>query len=321
MRRAVTAAKAAAGRVVAVGALAAAALAAAALAAAALTSCGTSGADAGAGAANAHGAGRTSGPDTGTSYYLALGDSLSQGIQPGPAGADEKTRRGYPDQLLAVLRQKTPGLRLVKLGCSGETTTTMMHGGICSYPQGSQLAAAVSFLRAHPGQVSLITIDIGANDPNSCLLGGQLTSIGSCLNAHVSATVANLAKILARLRAAGGSKVTIIGMSYYVPELAGWLYGQQGKEVAVLSERLASGFNRMLANVYQRFSARVANVFSAFHSADFTDRVSLPRLGTVPRNVATVCEWTWACAREPDEHPNDIGYGIIALAFLLADQR
>ena len=29
---------------------------------------------------------------------------------------------------------------------------------------GSQLAAAVRFLKAHPGQVPFITIDIGAND-------------------------------------------------------------------------------------------------------------------------------------------------------------
>ena len=101
-------------------------------------------------------------------YYLALGDSLSQGVQPDAAGASVETGQGYADQLYAALLPAHPGLRLVKLGCPGETSRTMIDGGICRYPGGSQLAAAVAFLRAHRGHVFLITIDIGANDPEDC---------------------------------------------------------------------------------------------------------------------------------------------------------
>src|SRR5579862_5239328 len=101
-------------------------------------------------------------------YYLALGDSLSQGVQPDAAGTSVETGQGYPDQLYAMLRPSQPTLRLVKLGCPGETTATMIHGGICRYPAGSQLAAAVAFLTAHRGHVRLVTIDIGANDPEDC---------------------------------------------------------------------------------------------------------------------------------------------------------
>ncbi|HME64963.1 MAG TPA: SGNH/GDSL hydrolase family protein, partial [Streptosporangiaceae bacterium] len=36
-------------------------------------------------------------------YYLALGDSLSQGVQPDAAGTSVETRQGYPDQLYAML--------------------------------------------------------------------------------------------------------------------------------------------------------------------------------------------------------------------------
>src|SRR6202043_784082 len=93
-------------------------------------------------------------------YYLALGDSLSQGVQPDAAGTSVETGQGYPDQLYAMLRPSQPTLRLVKLGCPGETTATMIHGGICRYPAGSQLAAAVAFLTAHRGHVRLVTIDI-----------------------------------------------------------------------------------------------------------------------------------------------------------------
>ncbi len=62
-------------------------------------------------------------------------------------------------------------------------------------------------------------------------------------------------------------------------------------------------------------------LFGAFHSGDFTDQVRVPGIGTVPRNVAAICLWTWECAaspRGPNEHARPIGYSVIALAFLLA---
>ena len=94
-------------------------------------------------------------------YYLALGDSLSQGVQPGAAGASV-TGQGYAGTSCAALLLAHPGLRLVKLGCPGETSRTMIDGGICRYPGGSQLAAAVAFLRAHRGHMFLITASISA---------------------------------------------------------------------------------------------------------------------------------------------------------------
>src|SRR5258708_22804810 len=89
------------------------------------------------------------------SYYLALGDSLSRGVQPDPAGASLATRQGYADQLYAALRRGHPGLRLVKLGCPGETTDTMIDGGLCSYPGRSQLAPAGTSPPPHPSPVPL----------------------------------------------------------------------------------------------------------------------------------------------------------------------
>src|ERR1700748_504089 len=105
------------------------------------------------------------------SYYLALGDSLARGVQPNAAGVSVMTSDGYPDQVYAALHPSRPGLRLVKLGCPGETTVSMINAGICRYPEGSQLAEAVDFLQAHRGRVLLVTLDIGANDPEAC--GGE----------------------------------------------------------------------------------------------------------------------------------------------------
>jgi lysophospholipase L1-like esterase len=261
--------------------------------------------------------------DAKTSYYLALGDSLSVGVQPNGFGKSVPTPQGYANQLYSALRVSDPGLRLAKLGCSGETTRTMIDGGICSYPAGSQLSQAVSFLRAHRDHVSLITIDIGANDPAACATRRSIGAVISCVTATFPQSVRNLTKIMNAIRAAAGSGVRIIGMNYYVPELSEWLDGPGGQQLARLSEGLVVSYNRLLTVVYQRFGARVANVFGAFHSGDFTDMVRVPGVGTAPRNVAAICLWTWECApapRGPNEHARPIGYAVIALAFLLADQ-
>jgi lysophospholipase L1-like esterase len=260
----------------------------------------------------------------GTRYYLSLGDSLAQGVQPDAAGASRPTGRGYPDQLYAALRRNAPSLQLVKLGCSGETSWTMIRGGTCRYPAGSQLAAARQFLRAHRGHVALVTIDIGANDPNSCYLHGRLSKLPSCMASRLRLTVSDLRTILSALRAAGGPAVQLVGMNYYVPELAQWRHGRTGQELAVLTERLVNGYNDLLRREYAAYGAGTADVFAAFRSAEFADRVRLAGVGRLPRSVATVCELTWECApapQGPNEHPDDLGYAIMATAFLLVVQQ
>jgi lysophospholipase L1-like esterase len=256
------------------------------------------------------------------SYYLALGDSLSQGVQPDSAGASVPTRQGYADQLYAALRRGDPGLRLVKLGCSGETTSTMIHGGVCAYPGGSQLAAAASFLRSRRGRVSLVTIDIGANDPGSCVTRSNFGAVPSCIVTSFPHTLGNLRTVMTALRAAGGGRVRIIGMSYYVPALAQWRHGLLGEALARVVEGVVVGYNRLLTGVYHEFGARVADVFGAFHSGDFSGRVTLRGIGSVPPNVAAICRWTWECAsapRGPNEHADAAGYGVIARTFRDAD--
>jgi lysophospholipase L1-like esterase len=269
------------------------------------------------GPATSGGPGRAGGP---ASYYLALGDSLSRGVQPDAAGVSVETDQGYPDQVYAALRPRYPALRLVKLGCPGETTSTMINGGICRYPGGSQLAAAVAFLRDHRGHVLLVTLDIGANDTEDC---GSWASprAASCLASDIPAAASHLSTIVTRLRAAAGPGVRIAGMSYYLPALAEWLDGTTGQAIAWLSERLAAGYNDLLARAYTTSGARVANVFGAFDTPNFGDPVTVPGLGRLPRNVALVCQWTWACAtppRGPNQHANQTGYGVIAGALLHA---
>jgi lysophospholipase L1-like esterase len=263
-----------------------------------------------------------SGAGVPASYYLALGDSLSQGVQPNAAGTAVETAQGYPDQVYKALTTAHPGLQLVHLGCPGETTVTMMNGGICRYQGGSQLAAAVAFLHAHRGHVLLITIDIGANDPEDCI-GPNVLTAAACLGTGLPAAVHNLATILAALGTAAGPSTPVTGLNYFLPALAEWRHGLTGEAEAWAIEEATASYDSQLDHVYAQAGAQVANVFSAFDTGDFTTQLTVPGDGTLPRNVALICEWTWECAappRGPNQHPNEAGYQVIARTILQASR-
>src|SRR3984957_13362819 len=91
-------------------------------------------------------------------YYVALGDSLSQGMQPNVSGMTVDTDDGYVDDIGAWATRRIPTLQVIKLGCGGDTTTSLLTGKgndaaakalHCNRQGGSQLAAAVSFLKSH----------------------------------------------------------------------------------------------------------------------------------------------------------------------------
>ena len=244
-------------------------------------------------------------------YYVSVGDSLAAGVQPIGDPADlYRTDEGYPEQLLEIARESSPKLALVKLGCPGETTTTLIGGGICSYPHGSQLDEAVAFLHAHRSFVAFITIDIGAND-FPC-------QAAECIPAGAAAIQANLPPILAALREAAGPGVPIIGMTIYNPFLAMWLLGPEGQAFAELSAtHLMGPVNALLTGLYLASGAGVADIETAFSSNDFTTLVDIG-FGPIPLNVARICMWTWVCAPAPfgpDNHANAAGYGVIARAY------
>jgi lysophospholipase L1-like esterase len=231
------------------------------------------------------------------SYYLSLGDSLAQGVQPNSAGTDVETNRGYPNQLFTALRLGNPFLHLVKLGCPGETTLTMIKGGICKYGKGSQLAQAAAFLKSHSGHVQLVTIDIGANDLNPCLVLTSEPKLIACLGKVIPKALKNLAVIMATLRAAD----------------------KAARALAKDSVTLAELFANDLRGVYKKFGAPVASALEAFKTGEYKEHAVLPAFGVVPKDVALICSYTWECAPAPvgpNEHANELGYGVIANAFL-----
>jgi len=246
-------------------------------------------------------------------YYLALGDSLSRGYMPGFGDTDQ----GYVDDAYAALHASDPSLELVKLGCSGETTTTMINGGKCldRYPVGtSQLDAAAAFLRDHPGAVKYMTLDIGANDVDGCASGGSIDA--ACVTQGLVTIAQNLTTILSRLHdAAGGQQPRRVGMTYYDPFLASWLTGVQGQLIAIASVPLLETLNTTEAALYLLYGWRVADVGAAFHSADFLTHRTVDGYGSLPTNVAYICQYTYMCSLQ-NIHANVAGYQLIADVFV-----
>jgi lysophospholipase L1-like esterase len=236
-------------------------------------------------------------------WYLVLGDSLAAGNQP---SGDQKDR-GYAGPVLEGLRTTQPGTQLKNLGCSGETTTSMLKGGRCPYPETSQVAAAVAFLKANAATTRLVTLDMGANNVLAC---AKPTAVDQACATRTTSTVAReLAGILGEIRAAA-PQVPIVLLTYYNPILAAWREGAQGKILAAQSQPLLAGLNAEITKAAQVADAKVADVAGAFAT---TDAGGSPQ----PNNVTRICDWTWMCS-QGDIHANDAGYAAMAEAVLAA---
>ena len=262
-------------------------------------------------------------------YYLALGDSLSQGMQPDLNGVTRDTNEGYANDLLAIERSHVRGLQLDQLGCGGETTTSMITGQgnnanarllHCDRAGGSQEAAAERFLRAHhhPGEVPLVTVDIGANDVDGC---GTVpaSQIVSCVTSGLATINKNLPKIFAGLKKAAPKGTTFAAMTLYDPFLADY-FAPAGSPDRVLeseSTALAKVLNGDLAAADSKANVLTADVEDAFDTYDGTDTVTWESQ-QIPLNVSRLCSWTWGCQTPPSGpniHANKNGYQVIANAF------
>jgi lysophospholipase L1-like esterase len=237
----------------------------------------------------------SSGGSSQTGWYLALGDSVAVGYQP---GLGDDPRGGYVGHVLQVLRTSAPKTQLRNLACDGETSITFVSGGKCSYEEGSQLAQALVFLRAHSSTTHLVTVTIGGNDLTPCLTNADPRT---CAQAALGTLAANLQQSLTSVHAAApGAKIVVT--NYYDPFLALWF---TNPELATLSTTLQAALNDTIASVTSGIGGATADVATAFKSTDTT------LVQGVPTNVATICQLTWMCTKN-DDHPNDAGYAVIA---------
>ena len=241
-------------------------------------------------------------------FYVSLGDSLAFGYQPNLVAAGDLNAAdyvGYAEDFAAL----RTGLTLVNYGCPGETTTTMISGG-CPWPgtlhasyngAPSQFAAAEAFLLAHPGAVSLISIDIGSNDllglldsckgaadPNACVLAGLPATLGT-MGAHYGLIVATLHALAPNAR--------IVLFNFYDP-LAFSVPG---------SDQLSAVASSVVDPLAALFSAPVADAFGAIN-----------HVAGSPSERAFICARTWECTAFQNIHPTDVGYQALAVALLHA---
>ena len=228
-------------------------------------------------------------------YYVSLGDSLSFGYQP-----DGNIVDGFTDDLFADLRPANV-TDLENFACGGESSSTMIAGG-CQFRFathvryfGPQLDAVVNFIKAHPGRVDPLTLEIGANDvlgdfdPTSCTAGPTSDADLSKLDTNLTQTI--LPRLVAALTTPSGSRTAdLVLLNYYNPYAA----------ECPSSPTFVHELNDHLAADAAQFRLPVVDVYSAF--------------GGDTGMAATICAWTWMCSAFHDIHPNSKGYTQIAKA-------
>jgi lysophospholipase L1-like esterase len=225
----------------------------------------------------------TAGPKA---YYLALGDSLAYGVQP-----KRDYSHGYADDFFVTL-QPLGTKQLVNMGCPGETSSTFINGG-CPYSNtvkvayaASQLTAAISFIRQHRGQVSPVTIDIGANDVFP-LMNRTVCWVSTNVDSALATFDTNFTTILRRLQKALRGKGDLATMNMYDP------YENQ----CANSLTVFQSFNQHVARDAARYGVPVADIFGAF--------------GGVTTPNPNICTYTWLCSSS-NIHPTTAGYSVMA---------
>ncbi len=230
-------------------------------------------------------------------YYLALGDSLAFGFQP-----NLNWDQGYAMQWWSEL-QRHGSKSFLDYGCSGETSAQFIHGGCPTarlrhnYFTGSQLHAAVDFIKGHRGQVGPVSLDEGADDVLPYI------NTQSC-QVDVPRFKAALAKLEQRLTTG------------ILPQLMHALAGRNGKPSGQLvMMNYYDPFAKKCADAHRYIrllNARLAHAAAQFHIplvdvyAAYTQHVHAD---------ATICKYTWMCSIFHSIHPNTTGYAVITHAF------
>ena len=230
-------------------------------------------------------------------YYLALGDSLAFGYQP-----DLNYDDGYVNDFSRDLAQHSTKAT-ANLSCPGESTITMLHGKCAyallrKYPYvGAQQNAALAYLAAHRGQVSPVTLDIGANDVLSDItFTNNVCSIDTVRFANdLSVFDTNLKLILQQLQSA----LTVNGVLTGDLELMNYYDVYQNS--CPLTLPYIETLNHHLATIGSQYGAHIVDVYSAFGGP------------AVPNK--NLCSYTWICSIFRNIHATDRGYSVIASAF------
>ncbi len=264
---------------------------------------------------------KTSAPAAPTgNLYVAIGDSYAAGFQATGRGHGHPTRHGYADQVVGLAARKGYHLHLVNFGCSGATTSSVLHSPGCAsnYPAPGappyrvpQAAAALAYLRAHAGRVALVTVSLGGNDVTPC--SADVQAVG-CLTRALRRATRNIGRLVTRIRAAAPHAV-VVGTGY--PDIFLGKAVSSDPTEQQLARISVFGFRHV------RQSRPCSQVTTAAAAASSTSRqrpaayLPLPaprpsrRTDGIPVAVADVCRLTYYC-EYGDIHPRTTGYAVIA---------
>ena len=238
--------------------------------------------------------------------YVAVGDSLAFGFQQDKftneilnGTYDPATfNTGYVDVLSTILRDHVPNLETANFSCPGETTVTMaiggcpMHNAIFSlalhqdYPGATpQLRAVVDYLQAHPGEILLITVTVGANDILNLI--SDCNKDAACVNAQIDAVSQQVGNVL--------------------------------KTEVVILNTVAPGVQIYWTTIPNPYRFTNPDLQDAFFTFNYRLKVSV--VGARPMDwfavensldQATFCTLTYICtAPTYDIHPTDHGYQFL----------
>ena len=235
------------------------------------------------------------------SYYLALGDSVAYGYQASKFSLPPSAvNTGYVDDFGAMLRHLRPRITTVNYGCPGETMASFITG-YCPWTAlghqlhdsfaGSQLDAAVSFLRTHRGKVSPNTLTLWGNDVAAFVsaCNGAPTCIQNGAPSFLEKFGTSLSVILQSLRAAAPHAEIIVTGSWdsFIGSFD-------------LGDPLFEALNKTMAVVAAQQRVRFADPFPTFNPQ-----------GDVNAETRAMCLLTLLCTNG-DSHPSDIGYKVLA---------
>ena len=259
-------------------------------------------------------------PTQAAKYYVSLGDSYAAGWQATGHGSGHTTRNGFAYQLASEAPDKGYKLTLQNFGCGGATTTSIVNSigcpevalgpGATPYPTQTQADAAIAFIKAHPGQIGLITVSIGGNDITKCAAEADPVT---CVAGAINSVKTNVTKLVGELRTAAGPDVPIRGITYPDVILGEYLSGASGQQLASLSvTAFKSLINPALSAAYASVGGQMVDVTTATGAyTPLTQTTTLAPYGTIPVAVAKVCSLTYYCQYK-DIHPHTDGYKIIA---------
>jgi hypothetical protein len=200
---------------------------------------------------------------------------------------------GYTDVFARLMRQIRPDLTVVNYSCpggGGDTHIFMTDGcfftdsGFALHDQftGAQMDAAVAFLRAHPGQVSPITLSVSGDDIANAIFNCNGDAACVARSGLAQQLLANMNTILSTLRSAAPNAELI----WYLPHNG-------------LSQDFP-GSNEVWAPYIAELRAVAAlhgvRVVDGFATIDLTGRQ---------------CQLTFVCTPDDDSHPTDAGYALI----------